>query len=101
MNDVMTLLGILTHAAVMVLSALSTIAGGPLWLILYTLAGVTLYSAVCWFWPYTACSWCEGKGKHRSPSGKNWRPCWRCKGSGRKLRRGRRMMEWGLSELKH
>lgn len=100
MNDALTLLGALLSGAVAILGALSTAAGGPGWLILWTLAGVGVYAGVCLVWPYTACSWCDGKGKHRSPSGKHWRPCFRCKGSGRKLRRGRRLLQWGVTELK-
>jgi hypothetical protein len=100
MNDALALIGISLHAVWAILGALSTLVGGPLWLTLWTLAGLIVYSCVCRIWPYTACGWCGGKGKHRSPSGKNWRPCFRCKGSDRKLRRGRRVLEWGLSELK-
>lgn len=53
----------------------------PLWFAAYVVA--------CAIWPYTKCGKCEGKGRHRSPSGKHWRKCRRCKGSGDRLRFGR------------
>jgi hypothetical protein len=43
-------------------------------------------------WPYAACGHCSGSGRHRSPCGANWRLCRRCKGSGRKVRLGARML---------
>ncbi|MFI5614728.1 hypothetical protein [Amycolatopsis sp. NPDC051903] len=48
-----------------------------LWLVGYYLA--------CQIWPYKACGRCQG-GKHESPSGKAWRNCFRCGGSGKKRR---------------
>lgn len=44
-----------------------------------------------WLWPFTACSWCSGTGKVRSPGGKQWRKCWWCKGKASKVRLGRRL----------
>ena len=49
------------------------------------------YLLACWIWPYRACPTCEGSGKRRSPSGKAWRRCRRCKGTGARLRIGRRV----------
>jgi hypothetical protein len=49
------------------------------------------YGAACALWPYTDCGRCEGRGKFRSPSGKAWRRCRKCKGSGDRIRLGRRM----------
>jgi hypothetical protein len=49
------------------------------------------YLAACAIWPFTACSRCDGNGKRRSPSGKAWRPCRRCGGTGARLRLGRRV----------
>jgi DnaJ-class molecular chaperone len=46
------------------------------------------YALACRVWPTTSCKKCEGTGKHRSPSGKNWRKCRRCKGSGSRKRTG-------------
>jgi hypothetical protein len=51
------------------------------------------YVVAAWFWPYTACRKCGGAGRFRSPSGRSWRPCPRCGGSGtreRLLSRARR-----------
>jgi DnaJ-class molecular chaperone len=62
-----------------------------------TLAGavwVVGYVIACAVWPYRRCSRCGGTGKHRSPSGKAWRPCGRCKGAGHRVRAGRRVVEW-------
>ena len=49
------------------------------------------YALACWWWPFTAHGRCNGTGKLRSPSGKAWRTCRGCKGTGRKLRVGRRL----------
>lgn len=51
------------------------------------------YALACWLWPFTAHGRCNGTGKLRSPSGKAWRTCRGCKGSGRKLRIGRRLFD--------
>lgn len=51
-----------------------------------------LYLGSLAIWPYTACGRCSGAGKRRSPSGKAWRPCPRCGGTGRKERLGRRLL---------
>lgn len=48
------------------------------------------YLLACLLFPYKACTWCSG-GKHRSPSGRAFRACWRCGGSGKQLRLGRRL----------
>lgn len=45
------------------------------------------YAAVCARWPYKACRHCDG-GKVRSPSGRTFRRCSRCGGSGERLRWG-------------
>ena len=56
----------------------------------FTAGGV--YALGCWRWPYTNCPRCGGEGKRRAWwSRRAWRPCRRCKGSGQRLRRGRRL----------
>lgn len=58
-----------------------------------TLAALLLvagYAISCAFWPFASCRHCDS-GKKRSPSGKAWRTCRRCKGSGARLRIGRRL----------
>jgi hypothetical protein len=52
------------------------------------------YVIACWIWPFAACRKCEGAGKFRSPSGRAWRNCKRCKGSGKRVRGGVRVAEW-------
>ena len=56
--------------------------------VLLLLAG---YAAAVAFWPFVACRRCDGSGKLRSPFGRAFRPCPRCKGTGRRLRFGRRI----------
>lgn len=51
------------------------------------------YVLACAVWPFTSHGHCNGTGKMRSPSGRAWRPCRGCGGSGTKLRIGRRA--WG------
>ncbi|GAA4554371.1 hypothetical protein [Pseudonocardia xishanensis] len=62
-------------------------------LILLALGVLIVYVAACAWWPYAACRRCSGSGKRRSPTGKAWRPCWRCEGTGRRVRFGRRIYE--------
>lgn len=51
------------------------------WLTAGALAFAAGYALACWWWPWTACRRREGKGRFRSPSGKNWRKYPRRKGS--------------------
>lgn len=65
----------------------------PNTLLVLGLAGATCWYAVaCLIWPYASCGRCEGGGKLRSPSGRTWRACPRCAGTGRRLRIGRHMI---------
>lgn len=100
MDAPLAVLSTALDGAVMVLDTLSIAAGGPGWLTLYTLIGAIIYAAACRIWPYASCGNCEGKGKFRSPSGKHWRNCRRCKGSGRKIRFGAWLMGRLSKELK-
>jgi hypothetical protein len=52
-------------------------------LVVAGIVGLYVFSGLVW--PDTSCPRCEG-GKHASPTGKNHRPCGRCKGSGKKAR---------------
>jgi hypothetical protein len=61
------------------------------WALAAAVVAVPVYWFVCWFWPYTSCRRCGGGGRKRSPSGKNFRLCGRCKGGGTRLRTGRRV----------
>jgi hypothetical protein len=47
------------------------------------------YAFACWIWPFKACPRCEGSGKRRSPTGRAFRLCRSCGGTGRRLRAGR------------
>ncbi|MFC4000752.1 hypothetical protein ACFS2C_11840 [Prauserella oleivorans] len=61
-------------------------------LVAAVLVAALIYGTSLAIWPYTACGRCSGAGKRRSPSGKAWRPCPRCGGTGRKERLGRRLL---------
>ena len=63
------------------------------WAVLATGVLLAAYIAACAIYPFTAHGRCNGTGKLRSPSGKAWRTCSGCKGSGRKLRIGRRLFD--------
>jgi len=60
--------------------------------LLFFAALTLLYLAYCWCYPYTACGGCEGSGKHFTASGEYWRKCRRCKGTGTKIRLGRKLL---------
>jgi hypothetical protein len=64
----------------------AAVAGGLLWLGGYVIA--------CAIWPFAACRKCDGAGRFLSPSGRAWRHCRRCKGSGSRVRTGRRIATW-------
>jgi DnaJ-class molecular chaperone len=49
---------------------------------------LVVYLAACSIWPYTSCSRCKGRGRLPSPSGKSFRRCTRCAGSGDRERWG-------------
>lgn len=61
---------------------------------LAVIAAAAGYWIACAFWPFAACAWCGGDGRKKSPSGKYWRPCRRCKGTGTRVRTGRRVWNW-------
>lgn len=50
------------------------------------------YALACWWWPFKGCLKCEGVGRFKSPSGRAWRKCPRCAGSGTRVRLGRRVL---------
>jgi DnaJ-class molecular chaperone len=49
------------------------------------------YLIACAVWPYTNCASCDGSAKKHSPTGRAFRVCGRCEGSGRRVRLGRRI----------
>ncbi|MCO6010567.1 hypothetical protein NE236_36975 [Actinoallomurus purpureus] len=63
-------------------------------LILLVLFALVLYGAACAIWPFRSCRTCGGSGRFRSPSGRAWRYCRRCNGTGAKLRLGRRILTY-------
>lgn len=50
------------------------------------------YAASCVLWPFAGCWHCDGTGQHRSPTGRAWRPCRRCRGTGARVRAGRQLV---------
>jgi hypothetical protein len=56
-------------------------------LIVTIVAGI--YLLTCLIWPFGRCRRCSGAGKFKSPLGRAYRHCGRCKGSGLRLRLGR------------
>lgn len=55
-------------------------------LVLFGLVALVVYIGFCRVFPYAACRNCKGSGKYRSPSGKAFRNCGSCGGSGRRRR---------------
>lgn len=50
------------------------------------------YYVECAVFPWGKCSRCkDSPGRLMSPDGKHWRACRRCKGTGKRLRVGRRV----------
>lgn len=59
---------------------------------------VAWYVINCLIWPFANCLRCRGAGRFRSPSGRAWRPCRRCGGTGSRVRIGRRLWHWLRSD---
>jgi hypothetical protein len=55
-------------------------------LILALIVVTFCYVAACAVWPFANCRKCRGAGRHRSPSGRAWRYCHRCDGTGARRR---------------
>jgi DnaJ-class molecular chaperone len=68
-------------------------AGSVLLLAALVAAAVVGYLAACRIWPYANCGRCSGSGKSGSPTRKTFRKCPRCKGTGRRTRIGRRLLD--------
>lgn len=49
------------------------------------------YAASCAWWPHGKCWCCGGAGRHFRGDGRVFRDCRVCRGSGRRLRMGRRV----------
>jgi hypothetical protein len=71
--------------------------------ILVTLATttvLTIYAVACWALPFGRCRFCGGKAHHATLILRRLRPCRLCKGTGRRLRYGRRAFNY-LSRIHH
>ncbi|MFV2102804.1 hypothetical protein [Micromonospora sp. LOL_024] len=56
------------------------------------LAVLAVYAGSCILRPFRDCALCDGRGHHRAKSNRKLsRPCWWCKGTGKRLRYGRRL----------
>jgi len=75
------------------MSTLTTAASGlPVGTVaLVAVVLLAVYAAACAVWPFTSHGRCNGSGKLRSPGGRAWRRCPGCRGTGTKLRVGRRL----------
>jgi hypothetical protein len=58
------------------------------------LGWAAVYACACYVWPFKACRKCGGSGRLKSPSGRAFRLCPRCKHTGRRLRFGRRVWNY-------
>jgi hypothetical protein len=64
------------------------------WLTLIAIGYAAYYALACWIYPFGHCRRCGGDGKRRSPSGRTFRLCRKCKATGRRLRTGRKVYNW-------
>lgn len=60
---------------------------------LVVFVAVPAYVVACRIWSYSACRRCEGQPHFRTSSGKAWRKCPRCKGTGERIRLGRKIWD--------
>jgi hypothetical protein len=61
------------------------------WTVVAAVIGCGWYVIACAWFPFADCAKCEGRGKFRSKSGRTFRRCRRCKGTGERVRLGRRV----------
>ena len=88
----MTFLAATATTASTTASTATTAPGLPAGILVLTVAVVTFgYALSCLFWPFGACRWCHGAGKHKSPAGRSYRVCRWCDATGLRLRLGRRV----------
>jgi hypothetical protein len=73
-----------------VIAAASTHTGDSGAILIAALFAAVTYLISCAIWPFRSCRNCGGLGRFRSPSGRAWRNCHACKGTGGKVRLGRR-----------
>jgi hypothetical protein len=69
------------------LDALTALFTSPILLTLLVTFG---YVVTCGVWPFKRCRRCHGTGRHQAPIIRAYRPCDACKGTGMRLRIGRR-----------
>lgn len=67
---------------------------GALIVAVVVLVAAGWYAVNCWWWPWARCSRCHGGGRKYAPNGKAFRDCRRCRGTGRRVRLGRRLWDW-------
>jgi hypothetical protein len=63
-------------------------------LIVAGILAALVYMIHCALFPFAACLRCGGGGRRRSGSGRSWRRCSKCKGTGERVRVGRRIWDW-------
>ncbi len=56
-----------------------------------TAAALTIYALACWIAPFGRCQTCKGTGSRQTFLTQRHRPCRWCRGSGLRLRIGRRL----------
>jgi DnaJ-class molecular chaperone len=69
-------------------------AVGWVWLIGLGMLGLAWHAALCWISPFTYCRRCGGTGQRKPllfKGSKNYGRCRKCKGSGTRLRTGRKI----------
>jgi hypothetical protein len=63
------------------------------WLITFTILGTGCYLLSCAIWPYKPCRLCDGSKRHMAVGTERaYRRCLWCKGSGERLRLGRKVL---------
>lgn len=79
---------------ILLLTATTTADQLPIgqWLAIGVLAWLAWRLLLIVRFPNAPCGHCNGAA--RVKHGKYWRPCWWCRGSGRKLRLGRKVWDW-------
>ncbi|MGH3916352.1 MAG: hypothetical protein ACRDTC_23525 [Pseudonocardiaceae bacterium] len=69
------------------------------WLALSALAWIAWRVLLIWRFPFAPCRVCAGAARYRC--GQYWRPCRRCRGTGRRVRLGRRIWHWATTSSNH
>jgi len=75
--------------------------GGALTVVIVLAVAAVVYLVSCQLWPFGPCAACSARrGRGAGSNERRWNQCRRCKGSGQRMRIGKRLIDWARSDRK-